>query len=420
MMRRLLCLTMALAAPAAWAQSSPWYVGGSVGVTHDSNLLRLGKPDPVPAGLSQSDTVTSVALIGGLDQPIGRQRLSGSFSLRDNRFDRNEKYNNQSYNLGGSLQWSSVYRLSGSLSAGVSRNLSTFNSDVQGVLDDRNYETTKAANATVSLGVVTQWSLEAGIGARRVANSLDKAIARSRDYWQDDGSLGVAWRPSDLLGLSLLQREVQGTFPRFSIDANGGETQDRFTQRQTELKLNWQASGASSLEARLASGNTGYETNASRDFDSTGGSLAWVWQPTGRLRVISSLARDDGRDNYPSTQFVFFAGIVPITVTDRRVVDTARIQADWQASAKISLSTSVQNSRRAVERERFFLNGRPSANVETGTDTTTIWTLSARWAPQRSSLLGCELRDERRAASGTVTPDLRGTSFSCFSQFTLQ
>jgi hypothetical protein len=147
MMRRLLCLTMALAAPAAWAQSSPWYVGGSVGVTHDSNLLRLGKPDPVPAGLSQSDTTTSVALIGGLDQPIGRQRLSGSFSLRDNRFDRNEKYNNQSYNLGGSLQWSSVYRLSGSLSAGVSRNLSTFNSDVQGVLDDRNYETTKAANA---------------------------------------------------------------------------------------------------------------------------------------------------------------------------------------------------------------------------------------------------------------------------------
>jgi hypothetical protein len=431
-MRLRLALLLIGAAPAALAQSSPWYVGSSLSITHDSNLLRLGQPESAPAGASQSDTITSIALVGGLDQPIGRQRLTGSFSLRDNRFSRNDRYNNQSYNVGSALQWSSVYRLSGSLSAGLSRNLSTFNSDVQGVLGERNYETTKAANASISVGVVTEWSLEAGLGARRLSNSLDQPITRSRDFWQDDGSLGIAWRPSDLLGVTLSQREVQGTFPRFSIDASGGQTQDRFTQRTTELAVRWQASGASALELRVAGNNTGYETNASRDFDGVGGSLSWAWQPTGRLRLISSLGRDDGRDNYPTTiiarvtcrpqlfpgQVCF--GQVPITITDRRTVGTARVQADWQASAKIALSTSLQSNRRAVDRERFFLDGTVVALPESGTDTTTIFTLGGRWGPQRWSQLGCDLRHETRSASGTVTTDLRGTSFNCYAQFTLQ
>lgn len=414
-MRRLLLTTTLLAAAAAQAQTSPWYLGTALSVNHDNNLLRLGREQPPPSGESQADTVTSLALVGGLDQPVGRQRFTGSVTLRDNRFERNEKYNNQSYNGALGWQWSSVNRLSGSLSAGASRNLSTFNADGVGVLTQRNYETSKGLNGSLSLGVVTEWSLELGGGTRTVRNSLEDPLVRSRDYDQDDASVGVAWRPSSLLNLGLAVREVHGAFPRFRSN-NGVDEEDRFKQQQLEFTTQWQAGGASVLDLRLSSGDTGYETNAARDFNSTSGSVGWAWQPLGRLRINSRLSRDDGRDNYPSS----ILGFIPITITDRRTVDTLRVQADWEVSGKVALSSSLQQSRRSVERDRFFLSGNPATDTETGVDTTTIFTLSARWAPLRNAVVGCELRDERRAASGTVTTDLRGTSFSCYTQLTLQ
>jgi hypothetical protein len=419
MLRLAITFVLLAATSAAQAQSSPWYLGTALSFNHDNNILRLGRTQPPPSGESPSDTVTSLALVGGLDQPVGRQRYTGSVTLRDNRFQRNEKYDNQSYSGSLGWQWSSVNRLSGSLSAGASRALSTFNADGVGVLTSRNYETSKSLDGRLSLGVVTEWSLEIGAGTRTVRNSLDDPLVRSRDYDQDNGSIGLAWRPSSLINLGLGLREIHGTFPRFR--SNGGvDEEDRFKQQQFEFTTRWQAAGASVLDLRLSTGDTGYETNAVRDFSSTSGSLAWTWQPTGRLRLIGSFARDDGRDNYPSTTFFFPFGFVPITLTDRRVIDTLRLQADWEASAKIGVSSSLQHSRRSVERERYFLNGNPAAALETGVDATTIFTLSARWAPTRSSLLGCELRDERRAASGTITSDLRGTSFNCYTQLTLQ
>jgi hypothetical protein len=430
-MRRALALTLLAAAPYATAQSSPWYLGTALSVNHDNNILRLGREQPPPTGESQADTVTSLALVGGIDQPVGRQRYTGSVTLRDNRFERNDKYNNQSYNGSIGWQWASINRLSGSLSAGASRSLSTFNADGVGVLTSRNYETTKGFNGSLSVGVVTEWSLELAGGQRQVRNSLEDPLVRSRDFDQNDASVGLAWRPSDLINFGLALREVQGTFPRFRAN-NGVDEEDRFKQQGLEFSTQWQVSGASVLDLRLSGGDTGYETNAARDFSSTSGSLGWSWRPTGRLRLTSRISRDDGRDNYPSQfdrlvpcfdpqgNIVFCPQRVQLTVSDRRAIDTVRLQADWELTAKVGLSSSLQTNRRSVERDRYFLNGNPAAAQETGTDRTTIFTLSARWAPHRSTTAGCELRDERRAASGTVTADLRGTSFSCYTQITLQ
>jgi hypothetical protein len=430
-MRRALALSLLVAAPGVMAQSSPWYLGTALSVSHDSNLLRLGRTQQPPSGESQSDTLTSTSLVGGLDQPIGRQRVTGSLTLRDNRFERNDKYNNQSYSGSLGLRWSSVERLSGSVTAGVSRNLSTFNADGVDVLTSRNYETTQGINASVSLGVVTQWSLEATGGRREVRNSLDTASVQSRDYNQNDGSLGVTWRPSAALSLSTAVREVHGAFPRFYADPTIDQA-DLFRQRQLEWVTVYQPSGASVLEARLSSGRTRYRQDDTRDFRSTSGALTWAWQPTGRLRLNTRYGRDDGRDNYPSTvtEFAFCQrpgqqpGVcgfeVPITISDRRAIDSLRVQLDWELTAKIALSSSAQYNHRDVDRERLFLNGSTARAAQAGIDNTSILTLSARWAPVRTTQLGCELRREERRAGGTITSGLQGTSFNCYGQFTLQ
>ncbi len=416
-----LAVLVALAQPAA-AQSSPWYLSGLVQATRDDNLLRLGDgQEPLP-GQSRSDTITSTALTGGLDQLIGRQRLQASLTLRDNRFERNERYDNQSYSGNASLDWSTVHRLSGQLSVGKSRSLSTFNADVIGLLSQKNFVSTEGVNASVSVGVVTAWSLELVAGTRRVRNSLDQASVQAQNLDQDNASVGVGWRPGPALETTLSVREVQGRFPTFRAVAGGFED-DRFTQRGVEFSARWQPSGASQLDARLGSGQTQYERGGDRDFDSFSGSLGWNWRPTGKLFLSTRLSREKGQDNYPTFVRVpigFFFLEVPAVQSELRTIDTLRAQLDWSATAKLGLSVSAQQTRRDIDSRTRSVFDNGLRGLAEGIDETTIITLGARWSPQAWSLIGCDLRTEQRRATGNVTGGLKGQSISCYLQATLR
>jgi hypothetical protein len=418
---RLSAVGLAVIGPAA-AQVSPWYVGGALSLTHDDNLLRLGETQTALPGQSRSDTVTSASLTAGLDQPFGRQRVQASLALRDNRFARNDRYNNQSYSGSASLDWSTVNRISGQVGIGRSRALSTFNADVIGLLAQRNFETSEGFNASVSVGLVTAWSLELSAGHRRVRNSIDVASVQAQNLDQDNAAVGVAWRPGAALETTLAVREVRGRFPTFRRVAGSFED-DAFTQRGVDLGARWQASGSSLLDARIGTGQTQYLRGGDRDFDSISGSLGWNWRATGKLSLSTRLAREKGQDNYPTFVRValgFFLVDAPAVQSDLRTIDTLRAQLDWAATAKTAVSSSVQLTRRDVaSRTRTVFDGVLRGEA-VGTDETTIMTLGARWAPYRWSLLGCDLRHETRRSSGNVTSGLKGTSLGCYAQATMR
>lgn len=418
---RLSAVGLAVIGPAA-AQVSPWYVGGALSLTHDDNLLRLGETQTALPGQSRSDTLTSTSLTAGLDQPFGRQRVQASLSLRDNRFANNDRYNNQSYSGSASLDWSTVNRVSGQVGIGRSRALSTFNADVIGLLAQRNFETSEGLNASVSVGLVTAWSLELSAGHRRVRNSIDVASVQAQNLDQNNAAVGVAWRPGAALETTLAVREVRGRFPTFRQVAGSFED-DAFTQRGVDLGARWQASGSSLFDARIGTGQTQYLRGGDRDFDSISGSLGWNWRATGKLSLSTRLAREKGQDNYPTFVRVaqgFFFDDAPAVQSDLRTIDTLRAQLDWATTAKLAVSSSVQLTRRDVaSRTRTVFDGVLRGEA-VGTDETTIVTLGARWAPYRWSLLGCDLRHETRRASGNVTSGLKGTSLGCYAQATMR
>lgn len=417
----LVCLW--LGAPTAAAQSSPWYLAASTSLAHESNLLRLADAQAPLAGESRSDTVLSTALVGGLNQGLGRQRLTGSLTLRDNRFDHNGKYDNQSYNGSLGLNWSTVERVSGVLAMSAARNLSTFNADGVGLLSEKNLETTRAVNGSVSVGLVTQYSFELGAGQRQVRNSAADERVLARDFNQDTLSAGLTWRPSGALNLAATLRTLRALYPTFRTTAAGVES-DRYQQQQTELVAGWQATGASTLDARVTFGDTRYRVNEERNFSGVNGSLSWLWQTTGKLRLTTRYSRDKGQDAYPTTTAGVFQGLsvgsVPATLNDQRVISTLRLQSDLDLSPKLALVASVQQARRTIVRNTFVPAGLDAPLAQSGRDRTTLWTLGGRWAPLRSALLGCDAASERRRASGDLSANLKSASLSCFGQFTLQ
>jgi len=421
---RVAAALLALWAHAASAQQSPWSVGGSMLWSHDANLLRLADgQDPGP-GESRADTVLSTAIVGGLNQNIGRQRVFGNLTLRDNRFDKNSKYNNQSYNGALGLDWSTINRVSGTLSFSAARNLSTFNAEGVGLLGEKNLESTQALAASVSVGIVTEYSLEVGASRRQVRNSVQDERVLSRDLNLDTLSVGIAWRPTAAFSLTGALRNVQAQYPTFRLVTNTATNtsdyeSDRYKQQQFDLTAALQPTGASTLDLRLSFGDTRYVVNEERNFSSVNGSLGWFWQATGKLRLTTRLARDKGQDNYPSSVPFFFSRI-PVTLSDSRVITTVRVQADMDVSAKIALSTSLQHAQRTLDRDTLALSNTVSLGTSSGKDGTTVFTLGARWAPLRNTLVGCDASHETRRASGDLTSNLKGATFGCYGQISLQ
>ena len=419
---RVVAAALALAGGSALAQASPWLLSGELAVTSDDNVLRLADGQPPLAGQSRSDTVRTAAITGGLDQPLGRQRLQAKLTLRDIRFHRNDRYDNESYSGGVSLDWTTAYRLSGRLGATRARALSTFNAEGIGLLAQRNFETTEAVDASLRLGLVTALSLELTGSTRRSRNSLDQATVQAQNLDQDSATIGLAWRPGSAFDATLSARESRGRYPTFR-SVNGSFEDDRFTQRGVELATSWVPSGASRLEARIGSGQTRYERGGDRDFDSVIGSLNWTWRPTGKLTAYTGLSRERGQDNYPTFVRVrvgFFSADLPAVQANLRTTDTLRGQLDWAASANVVVSASLQYARRDVSvRTRTVFDDLLRSSAD-GIDQTTVTALGANWVATRWSQLGCDLRHEKRRANGNVTGGLKGTRLSCYAQATLR
>ncbi|RVU44350.1 hypothetical protein [Rubrivivax rivuli] len=406
-----LALVLPLCCGSAAAQNSPWFIGGSHSVTQQDNVLELAIGQNPPPGFEKEDTVSTTSLLAGFDQRFGRQRAYGNVALRDTRYDNNTVFNNRGYSGRAGLDWSTAERISGSVSANASRSLQRFNPFEIGFLGDKNLETVRAVNTRVSVGLVTTWSFELNGGRTEVKNSLDRRDVQSRNFLQDSASLGLQWRPSSITLLGVAVGASRGRYPQFRVTAEGFQA-DRFRRDDLQLTAAYRPSGASSLDLRLSSGKTRYDLNERRDFSGVTGNASWSWQPTGKLFVQTSFTRDTGQDSYATA--VFF---LPATADYSRSNRTWRVQADYAATGKITVTTSVMRHSRDLVRttENPFL-----PLTARGKDDIDYFNLGVRWSPLRNVQLACDHGQEKRRGVGELVTNLDMRSFGCSAQLLLQ
>ena len=405
--------------PAA-AQVSPYYVGVSQYLGYNSNIYRLGDQQALPANdnAHKSDLVSATSLVAGIDQSFGRQRVYGSGTLGTNRYQHNSNLNGETYNLNLGLDWATINRLSGTLSASATQNLAQFNAalDKNGkVLTAKNLTNTEQVNTRVALGVVTRYTAEASLGWRRQRYSA--AAYDSLEFDEHNGSLGLRYRPSDLLQLGAALRLTQASYPRFSALANGGFEPDKLKREDIDFTGQWQTSGASTVTARLSPTRTRYERNTATNFSGFTGSAGWVWAVTGKTRLSTTLSRDTAQSAQAAS-----LGVLGNRVSDYgQITNALQLRADHELTGKISLNTTLTYANRSLNSNLTF-SGLPLLNqAERGSDNDVNLALGARWAPTRGSQVGCDISTERRSTTNTrLSLPLSAALFSCYGQLTLQ
>jgi len=397
------------------AETSPWYIAASQSYSYESNLLRLAAGQDAPLGYSRNDDVLGFALLAGLDQPIGRQRIFGNVTVRQNRYSSNPQLNNTSYNASAGIDWSTIERISGTLSALANRSLQTFSPDLFTSERLNNLESTEAVNGSIAVGLVTEYSLLASGGHRHVHNSSEDPGIRSREYFQDNADLSLRWSPSSIVSMGIGVAVTRGRNPKFAIRGDGEYQADRFKRNDVVLTATYKPTGASTVDLRLANGETRYDLNQARDFSGVTGSLSWNWQATGKIRVSTQLSRDTGQDSSATR----LQNGNPATADYSRVTEYLRLNLNYDLSAKVGVNAGVSFSRRDVV--RTIIDPSVSADAH-GKDRTQVTFLGGRWSPRRFATLGCDLSMEKRKGSGDeqLTSDMQAKSLSCFGQLTLQ
>jgi hypothetical protein len=408
-----------LLAGSAAAETSPYSIGLAQAVVHDSNLLRLSSDQTAPAGLSKSDTQSTTTLFAGLDQPFGRQRVYGNAALREQRLAHNDLYDNQGYSVLGGLDWSTIERLSGTVSLGSSRSLAGLNTDEIGLLQRKNLETSNQFDSVVRLGLVGRYSAEAGYSLRSLSYSAPETTAR--EFRQKAGSIGLRYRPSSASTFGAALRLTQGRYPHYQLLADGSYEGDRFKRRDLDLSASLAPSGVSSFEVRLSLSRTRYDLNTQRDFAGLTGAGSWSWRPTGKLLFTTTLSRDAGQDTT-----VVDSGTAPDSgqsggarksIEFSRLTTTLGLRVGYELSAKVSAGGSFAVARRSLART---LSGSTDGGVSDGGDRTDSLGLNVTWRAARSLRLGCEITAEERRSSSPLSTDYSGSTFGCFGQITLQ
>lgn len=375
---------MLLFAGLAQAETGPWYVGASQGFTHDSNVFRV--PD------AQSDTISTTGVFGGLDLPISRQRLRADLAANWNRYSDHKELNHTDGRAGLRLDWETVHHLSGDLQLSHRRSLFT-DYQQQSLAQQKTIATNTNAQFNARLGVVTAWTVEAGVFGDR--SRYEGSSLSSSDVDYDGYRAAVRYNPSSLLSLGLGGRHSNGEYP--NAPAIG-----EFDRDDIDLLADWRPTGTSTLSARVSRSKLDYANVSGRSQKITTGSLRYLWQPGGRLALNATLRRDNNAGAYHfdtltlvGQQFTPDVG----TFADTRVSTITGVGGTYELTGKIKLAFDYLHTERDLDNRLSAQLLDPAPPPTSASDRTNRASLNATWDATRWLRVGCGYTHVKRSVS---------------------
>ena len=401
---------VAFNASGAWAdEPTPWYVGASQSLTHDSNVYRINN--------GPGDIYSSTGLLGGFDQLVGRQHFAATANLRYNKYRDQSSLNNTSYGLNAGWDWSTVQNLSGSLNVAANQSLASLNGNALQPTTGRNLLKTEQFGANIRWGGTGLLSLQADYGHNRIHYSAPEYLTAQSSA--DSGSFGAYYNVGPTLKLGTALR-LSRTVSPYGLQTSPGVYESSSSNgRNIDLTADWRYSAQTGVNARVSRTNQSNSGSSGQDFTGITGSLAATYAPTAKLSFSTSFSRDT------STNGSFFnissaPGSAPTTGQYQNSVisNTFSFGASYAATAKIS-ATGGYNYRHAKNAATLSGAGN-SANLGDTTDNLRSGTLGVNYAIARAWLLACNLSHETRSGSASNAFEYSANIAGCTATLTLR
>jgi hypothetical protein len=412
-------LIAALAATATSAaradEPTPYYIGASEAITHDSNVYR--------SATAISDTYSTTSLLGGFDQSIGRQRIYASGTVGYNKYRDQTALDNTSYGVAAGWDWQTIDQLSGSFSASANRSLATQNGnqplDVNGnplPSEAGNLLTTSQLSASLRWGGEGPLSLVGSYMHSRVNYSAEQSLASNSSG--DSASLGGNYRigPTVTAGLALrfTRTDTPHGIPNVATPV-GPDDYSGYTVngRNLDLTLSWRATAQTGVDGRLSYTRQSDSRPNTEGYSGLTGALSANYAPTAKTTLGVSYSRDAGTNGSYFNAMPVNAGAnaqpALLLSENSQVSDSISVSAGYAATAKISVNAGAQYRRSKNSTDGF---------APEYTDNLRTVSLGASYAIARAWQLGCNVSRESRSGSSSFSYD--ANVYGCSAQFTLR
>ncbi len=396
-------------------QPSPYYIGGSQAFTHDSNVYGI------PFG--PSDNYSSTSLLAGFDQPFGRQHGYGSARVSANRYQDETRLNNTSYGLSAGLDWATIWKLSGNLTANIDQSLSPPTATAATPVATRNLERRRGFSGMARWGGDSLLTLESRAGYSRVDFSAPEYVASESE--NKYASLGVFYQPGTRFRAGLALRLDRTHSPDAVQLPNGSPESNEIRGRNVDLLLSYNNGNALSGSGRVSYTRQKNSDFSNADFSGLTGSVNVSYRATGKINLDVGAARDAGYNTTSQTFITLGSGstttlpaitTTPVFYENNQVTNSIYAGASYAATAKIGLTAAARYSRARVVSSAAVQNAANQAEPDV-VDTTRGFSLGANYAFSRALTFNCSLSRDRRELSGATSYKYTDDGASCSAQF---
>jgi hypothetical protein len=402
--------------PFVAAESNPYYLLLSQGVTQDSNVRRAENG----SALVSSDTVATTTVAAGLRQTIGRQTVSADLRTQFNRHAQATSLDSTEYDVRSQLDWETVARLSGTARIGASSSLYRLDQGTVAYADKVLIDN-RQASVQGKLGSDNPFNIEGGFSYDD--NRYSVLALQTSNRRQLTTNLGLRYTPRIQFTTAVSLRHTPGTYGK----AGATQVYD-FVRDDLNLSVGWVPSTLSQLSAELAMTRLHYIDIGRRNTDGLTGSFRYVRKISGKTDVTFNLRRESNAGSQSqSTLGLLGSSLVNVNSAsnDNLRTDSASVSVQHGLTGKITLSASVELQQRQLDNSNQLAldtGTTLSAYQVSGHDHSTTLSLAAGYAFSRSIQFNCGVNFYQRTVAGNsagLSYPLRFDTLSCSGGLTL-
>ena len=348
------------AAPAFADQYDTINYTAAAGWIYDSNVFRLpsSADSQIAIGNSEkSDRIRQLTLGFNLDKKYSNQELVLNAQITNNKYDTFSSLDYDATAYKAVWIWSLGSKFNGSLSVDRTQTLASFE-DTR--TNTRNLRTLYSPRFNADWWFQSDWHLFAAVSNEDSSSSV--TTANSLGYRTRTTEWGLKYVPSDKSSIALLTRDINGGY--VNVDPDYIALLDTaYSERQHELKANWQLSGKSVLSGNLLSVQRCYPVFTQRDYNVVQKGISYAWGVTAETHLNISLNESvtpwfDSSSSYYDT-------------------NTVIVSSGWQITAKTDLQITLMRSTSDYRSPIV-------ANAIARYDTNETQQIALGWSPQRS------------------------------------
>lgn len=368
----------------------------AINALHDDNLFRLSSsvdPQTVLGKSTKADEITVSSLALKVNKAYSLQRFELEASLIDYRY-RNFAYLSYSAQpFKAAWRWSLTPYLHGNLTSDRTQSLNSF-ADYTGYTA-RNTHLDENTRFGGVFDLSASWHLLAGIAQNSSTNS-QVTLGQSNSR-VNSAEAGIRYSfPSGSM-LSYIARSGQGNYFNRPNPLLIGLSDNRFDDRENELRLLWSLTGKTSLDGRLSHFVRNHAHYAARDYGGNVGNLNLNWNISGKSFLTVGVARELASYQTFSSSY---------TTTDRFTLIPV-----WQFSEKVALRARYDYA------QRDYLGAIALTSANNRSDTLRTVMLALDWQPLRTLTISSSLQNEKRASNQSGL-DYESNTFGVTAQLT--